>query len=46
MLGSYPYIDNPAYTIKLTLESKDRGYLDRAHALLLAELSHIQVEPV
>jgi molybdopterin-biosynthesis enzyme MoeA-like protein len=46
MLGSYPYIDNPEYTVKLTLESKDEEYLDRAHALLLAELSQIQVEPV
>jgi molybdopterin-biosynthesis enzyme MoeA-like protein len=46
MLGSYPYLDNPAYTVKLTLESKDEKYLNRAHALLLAELSRIQVEPV
>ncbi len=31
MLGSYPYFDNPVYSIKLTLESKDSAYLDRAY---------------
>jgi molybdenum cofactor synthesis domain-containing protein len=46
MLGSYPYFDNPVYSIKLTLESKDGVYLERAHALLLAELSLIQLNPV
>jgi molybdenum cofactor synthesis domain-containing protein len=30
MLGSYPRIGNPEYRVKLTLESKDREYLDRA----------------
>jgi molybdenum cofactor synthesis domain-containing protein len=30
MLGSYPRIGDPEYTVKLTLESKDRGYLDGA----------------
>jgi FAD synthetase len=46
MLGSYPYFDNPVYSIKLTLESKDRAYLERAHAFLLEELSRIQLSPV
>src|SRR2546428_12105055 len=39
LLGSYPYFDNPVYSIKLTLESKDLLYVDRAHVLLLEELS-------
>jgi molybdopterin-biosynthesis enzyme MoeA-like protein len=30
MLGSYPRIGDPAYRVKLTLESKDAEYLDRA----------------
>jgi molybdenum cofactor synthesis domain-containing protein len=30
MLGSYPRIGNPEYRVKLTLESKDAEYLDRA----------------
>jgi len=30
MLGSYPRIGNPEYRVKLTLESKDADYLDRA----------------
>ena len=46
MLGSYPYFDNQAYSIKLTLESKDLAYLERAHRTLLAELSKIQLHPV
>lgn len=46
MLGSYPYFDNPVYSIKLTLESKDAAYLDQAHALLLDELGRIGVAPV
>jgi molybdenum cofactor synthesis domain-containing protein len=46
LLGSYPYFDNPDYSIKLTLESKDSSYVDRAHAMLLAELSKIQLAPV
>src|SRR6266446_6211613 len=46
MLGSYPYFDNPVYSIKLTLESKDTAYLERAHALLLEELTRIQLNPV
>ncbi|HYR90231.1 MAG TPA: competence/damage-inducible protein A [Terriglobia bacterium] len=46
MLGSYPYFDNPVYSIKLTLESKDSAYLQRACASLLEELSRIQLNPV
>ena len=38
MLGSYPDVDNPAYRVKLTLESKDPAYLKRAHEHLLALL--------
>ena len=30
MLGSYPKIGNPEYRVKLTLESKDAEYLERA----------------
>ena len=35
MLGSYPKIGNPEYVVKLTLESKDGDYVDRALAHLL-----------
>src|SRR5438093_9714360 len=30
LLGSYPYFDNPLYSVKLTLESKDLKYLEGA----------------
>src|SRR5437773_6374757 len=46
LLGSYPYFDNPVYSIKLTLESKDAGYLDRAYRSLVAELARIQLNPL
>src|SRR6266581_2150466 len=46
LLGSYPYFDNPVYSIKLTLESKDAGYLDRAHRSLVEELARIQLNPL
>jgi molybdenum cofactor synthesis domain-containing protein len=46
MLGSYPYFDNPTYSIKLTLESKDPQYVDRANADLLEKLSAICLTPV
>ena len=46
LLGSYPYFDNPAYSVKLTLESKDPAYLDGAYSLLIDELSRIQLKPV
>ncbi|HYR43341.1 MAG TPA: hypothetical protein VER98_09975, partial [Terriglobia bacterium] len=46
LLGSYPYFNNPSYSIKLTLESKDVDYLERAHAVLLVELAKVQLQPV
>lgn len=46
LLGSYPYFDNPVYSIKLTLESKDAAYVEEAHAMLLAELRKIDLTPV
>ncbi len=46
LLGSYPYFDNPTYSIKLTLESKDAAYLEQAHALLLSELAKIRLDPL
>lgn len=30
MVGSYPVLDNPEYKVKVTLESKDSGYLNEA----------------
>jgi FAD synthetase len=38
MLGSYPEVKNPAYRVKLTLESKDATYLAQAYERLLALL--------
>jgi molybdenum cofactor synthesis domain-containing protein len=38
MLGSYPKIDNPEYMVKVTLESKDAGYVERALQHLLRAL--------
>jgi molybdopterin-biosynthesis enzyme MoeA-like protein len=38
LLGSYPKLADPEYAVKLTLESKDRAYLERAFAHLLALL--------
>ena len=35
LLGSYPKIGNAEYRVKLTLESKDRDYLDHAFSYLL-----------
>ncbi|MGH7906845.1 MAG: competence/damage-inducible protein A [Candidatus Binataceae bacterium] len=35
MLGSYPKFDDADYRVKVTLESKDRDYLERAYAHLL-----------
>ncbi len=46
MLGSYPYFDNPDYSIKLTLESKDVAYLERAYSSLLARLSDAHLKPI
>jgi len=38
MLGSYPEFSNPEYKVKVTLESKDRGYLDAAVGSFLDRL--------
>jgi molybdenum cofactor synthesis domain-containing protein len=38
LLGSYPKIDHPEYLVKVTLESKDAGYVGRAFAHLLTVL--------
>jgi molybdenum cofactor synthesis domain-containing protein len=46
LLGSYPYFDERAYSIKLTLESKDAAYVDAAHQMLLNELARIDLVPV
>src|SRR5207247_11123290 len=46
MLGSYPYFDNPVYSIKLALESKDASYLDRAHQRLISELGKARLSPI
>jgi hypothetical protein len=35
LLGSYPEVHNPAYRVKLTLESKDPTYLAQAYERLL-----------
>ena len=37
-LGSYPEFSNPEYKVKVTLESRDRGYVEQALAELLARL--------
>ena len=46
LLGSYPYFDNRDYSIKLTLESKDNAYLERAHDTLVAQLATINLRPL
>src|SRR5262249_37136396 len=46
LLGSYPYFDNPVYSIKLTLESKDAAYVERAHAALLHQLAKLDLFPL
>jgi molybdenum cofactor synthesis domain-containing protein len=38
LLGSYPEFSNPEYKVKVTLESKDRAYLDGAVADFLERL--------
>ena len=38
MLGSYPVLDLPEYKVKVTLESKDASYLDRALKTFVASL--------
>lgn len=46
LLGSYPYFDDRAYSVKLTLESKDPAYLDAAHDMLVEELARIDLAPL
>ena len=38
LLGSYPEFSNAEYKVKVTLESKDKSYLDRAVEDLLGRL--------
>lgn len=38
MLGSYPTLNDPEYRVRVTLESKDQAYVERALAALLALL--------
>ena len=38
MLGSYPEFGNPEYRVKVTLESRDRDYVERALAEFLKRL--------
>jgi molybdenum cofactor synthesis domain-containing protein len=38
LLGSYPEFSNPEYQVKVTLESRDRGYLEQALTEFLARL--------
>jgi hypothetical protein len=38
LLGSYPEFSNPEYKVKVTLESKNPGYLEEAVADLLGRL--------
>ncbi len=46
-LGSYPTFSNPNYTVKLTLESKDKTYLDKAHAFLVERLDKdLSIQPL
>ena len=37
-LGSYPEFSNPEYKVKVTLESRDRGYVEQALADFLVRL--------
>jgi len=39
LLGSYPKLGDPEYSVKLTLESKDQGYLEGALRHLLGLLA-------
>ena len=40
MLGSYPVLDLPDYKVKVTLESKDQSYLEKALKVFVASLPH------
>ncbi|MFQ5897059.1 MAG: competence/damage-inducible protein A [Candidatus Methylomirabilia bacterium] len=46
ILGSYPEFFNPEYKVKVTLESKDRAYLDKALAEFLDRLPNEAVVKV
>jgi molybdenum cofactor synthesis domain-containing protein len=46
LLGSYPYFDERAYSIKLTLESKDPVYVAAAYDMLIGELARIDLTPL
>jgi N12 class adenine-specific DNA methylase len=46
MLGSYPVLDTPEYKVKVTLESKDAAYLDRALQSFLASLPKDSVQRI
>jgi molybdenum cofactor synthesis domain-containing protein len=35
LLGSYPKLNDPTYRVKVTLESKNKDYVERAYAYLL-----------
>ena len=43
LLGSYPKLAHPEYSVKLTLESKDEAYVERALAHLLGLLPEAAV---
>ena len=46
LLGSYPEFSNPEYKVKVTLESRDPGYLEKALAELLRRLPAVAVVKV
>jgi len=46
MLGSYPVLDLPEYKVKVTLESKDPSYLDRALQVFIASLPNDAVHRI
>jgi molybdenum cofactor synthesis domain-containing protein len=45
-LGSYPAFDDPAYSVRLTLESKDARRVDAARECLLEKLASRAIVPV
>ncbi|MDP2603740.1 MAG: competence/damage-inducible protein A [Deltaproteobacteria bacterium] len=46
LLGSYPVLDIPEYKVKVTFESKDAAYLDRALQSFLASLPEGAVQRI
>ena len=46
LIGSYPELSNPEYQVKVTLESRDRGYLEQALADFLRRLPNDAVVKV